>query len=341
MKIKNRRVVNLIIAMLAIFLGIIFYYNSVISNPLNIDGDNIEIEVLDGESFNSVLDNLNEQGILRSKLIIKLKLKLEKQIIILIPGTYNIDKNVSLDELTKKLQLQSSNINQVKVTIPEGFTIELIAARLEENGMFNKDEFVNAVKTYPLPNFVKNDERKKYNLEGFLYPDTYFFNKDTTPNEAIEIMISKFQDILKKVEDETNKVVNDSDIETIIIKASLIEKEAVLDEERPLVASVIENRFKNNMNLAFCSSVNYVVGYDGKELLRNSDISVDSPYNTYINSGLPVGPITNPGEKSILAALEPAETDYLYFLLLKGEGGKQYFSKTAEEHERIKKEQGY
>lgn len=340
-KMKNRRIITLIIAILAVFLGIVFYYNSVISNPLKAKNDNIEIEVLDGETFNSVLDTLDEQEILRNKSMVKIKLKLHKKNIVLIPGTYSINKNISLDDLIEKLQLQNSSINQVKVTIPEGFTIELIAARLEENGMFNKDEFINEVKIYPLPSYVKNDKRKKYNLEGFLYPDTYFFNKDATPTDVIEIMTNKFQEILKVVEDKTSKTINISDIEELIIKASLIEKEAVLDEERPLVASVIENRLKKNMNLGFCSSVNYVVGYDGKELLRNSDISVDSPYNTYINSGLPVGPITNPGEKSILSAVEPAETDYLYFVLLKGQDGKQYFSKTAEEHERIKKEQGY
>ena len=93
--------------------------------------------------------------------MVKIKLKLNKQNIILIPGTYSIDKNISLDELIEKLQMQDLNSNQVKVTIPEGFTIELIAARLEENGMFKKDEFINAVKTYPLPSYVKNDEKKE------------------------------------------------------------------------------------------------------------------------------------------------------------------------------------
>lgn len=340
-KMKNRRIITLIIAMLAVILGVIFYYNSVISNPLKTNKDNIEIEVLEGQTFNSVLDTLDEQEILRSKFVAKIKLKLNKQNIVLIPGTYSINKNISLDGLIEKLQMQNSNSNQVKVTIPEGFTIELIGARLEENGMFKKDEFISSVKTYPVPSFVNNDEKKKYNLEGFLYPDTYFFNKDSTPEEVIEIMINKFQEILKEVEDKTKKTINVSDIEKIITKASLIEKETVLDEERNLVASVIENRLKKNMKLEFCSSVNYVVGYDGKELLRNSDINVDSPYNTYKNIGLPVGPITNPGEKSILAALEPAETDYLFFVLLKGKDGKQYFSKTADEHEKVKKEQGY
>ena len=95
------------------------------------------------------------------------------------------------------------------------------------------------------------------------------------------------------------------------------------------------------MKLEFCSTVNYVVGYDGKELLKNSDIKVDSPYNTYKYPGLPAGPIGNPGKESIIAVLEPADTDYLYFVSLKGQGGRQHFSTTAEEHERVKKEQGY
>jgi len=339
--LKNRKFATVIIVIVAALLGVVFYYNSVINNPLKTDGENIEIEVAQGESFNSILDTLETQGRLKSKLMVKIKLKLNKQDTTLIPGTYKIDDNVSLDELIEKLQVEDLNKNQVKITIPEGFRIELIAERLEQNGMFKKDEFINVVKTYPLPDFVKNDKRKIYNLEGFLYPDTYFFKKDATPSEVIEIMINKFQEILKKVEEKIGKTINAQDIESLITKASLVEKEAVLDKERPLVASVIENRLKKSMKLEFCSSVNYVVGYDGKELLRNSDINVDSPYNTYKNIGLPVGPIASPGEESILAALEPAGTDYLYFVSLVGQGGKQHFSTTLEEHNKVKKEQGY
>lgn len=338
-KLINQKFITAIIVILAIFLGIIFYYNSIINKPLKTDGGNVEIEVLEGESFNSILDTLDKQGILRSKFVVKINLKLNKQNTTLIPGTYSIDNNVSLDELIEKLKVEDLNKNQIKVTIPEGFRIELIAERLEQNGMFKKDEFINAVKTYPLPDFVKNDKRKIYNLEGFLYPDTYFFNKDATPEEVIEIMINKFQEILKKVEDNTGKIINVSEIESTITKASLVEKEAVLDEERPLVASVIENRFKKNMRLEFCSTVNYIPGYEDKKDLSNADIKVDSPYNTYKYSGLPVGPIASPGEESILAVLKPADTEYLYFVSLVGQDGKQHFATTLEEHNKFKLEQ--
>ena len=154
-------------------------------------------------------------------------------------------------------------------------------------------------------------------------------------------MLDNFKVRLKEIEKETGKDIQSSEIEKLIIKASLVEKEAVLDEERAKVASVIENRLKKKMKLEFCSTVNYVVGYDGKELLKNSDIKVDSPYNTYKYSGLPAGPICNPGKESIVAALEPENTNYLFFVSLKNQNGKQYFSTTAEEHERVKKEQGY
>jgi UPF0755 protein len=338
-RVNKKKIATPIIVIVTVFLGVMFYYNSIINNPLKTDGDNIEIEVSEGEAFNSILDDLDEEGYLRSKFVVKLKLKLSKQNTTLIPGTYSIDNNVSLDELIEKLQVEDLNKNQIKVTIPEGFSIELIAKRLEENGLFAKGEFTSAVKTYALPEFVKNNEKKIYNLEGFLYPDTYFFNKDATPKEVIEIMINKFQKTLKNIEDKTGKTISVSDIESIITKASLVEKETILDEERPIVASVIENRFKKNMKLEFCSTVNYVPGYEDKVVLLNEDIRVDSPYNTYKYSGLPVGPIASPGEESILAVLEPAETEYLYFVLLVGQEGKQHFSTTLEEHNKVKLEQ--
>ncbi|MDS0524980.1 endolytic transglycosylase MltG [Clostridium sp. SHJSY1] len=330
-----------IIVVIAIVLGLTYYYKSIISQPLKMNSNTIEIEVDEGESFNSVLEKLDKAGNLRNKYIVKLNLKLTNESVNLFSGKYEVSKNITLEELVKTLQTKDLSKDKVAVSIPEGYSIDNIAKRLEENGLFSKDEFINAVKAYKAPNFVKVDSRKKYNLEGYLYPDTYFFLKGVTPNEVINTMVTNFQEKIKEIATESQKQINDADMETLITKASLVEKETVLDDERPLVASVIENRLKTGMKLEFCSTVNYVIGYEGKELLKESDTKVNSPYNTYQNKGLPIGPITNPGKKSIVAALNPAKTDYLFFVLLKGQDGKQHFSKTLAEHQSVSKQQGY
>ena len=180
--------------------------------------------------------------------------------------------------------------------------------------------------------------RRKYNLEGYLFPDTYFFDKDATPEDVISSMISEFEKTLKKVEEETKVTIKEDEIEKIITIASLVEEEAELDEERDLVSSVIYNRLEKGMKLEFCSTINYAWGEHLPQVL-NKHLEIDSPYNTYKNLGLPVGPITNPGEKSIVAAVKPAKTDYLYFMLLYNQGGKHHFSTTGAEHEKVKKEE--
>ena len=151
-------------------------------------------------------------------------------------------------------------------------------------------------------------------------------------------MISEFEKTLENVEKETGVTIKEEEIEKIMTIASLVEEEAELDEERDLVSSVIYNRLEKGMKLEFCSTINYAWGEHLPQVL-NKHLEIDSPYNTYKNEGLPVGPITNPGEKSIIAAVKPAQTDYLYFMLLYNQGGKHHFSNNGAEHEKVKHEE--
>ena len=335
---KERKIFSVAILIASIVvLSSLYYYFSIVNKPLSID-TSIDVTVDEGEGFNAFLEKLDEKGYLRNKLLVKLNVKINNTDTNIIPGTYTLEKDTSLEELIKTLQTEDLSKNQVSVTIPEGYTIDKIALKLQEAGLCTKDEFIQAVKSYKLPSYVKNNPKKKYNLEGYLYPDTYFFHKDATAEDVITQMLDEFIDNFKKAEEETGVKVNESDIENIVIKASLVEKEAVLNEERPLVASVIENRLKKDMKLEFCSTVNYIIGYD-HEVLTNSDIKIDSPYNTYKYKGLPVGPIASPSYNSIKACLKPAETNYLYFMLLTGQDGKHHFSTTAEEHMRVQAEE--
>lgn len=338
--INIKKLLYFVVGILIIsIMSIGFIFNSVARKPLKINSDNITIEVNKGEGVYTLLERLNNEGIIRNKTLIKINLKLTKQNLNIIPGTYEVSRDITLKELMKLLTTEDISKNQVKVTVKEGYTIDNIADTIQESGLFTKEEFIDGVKKYPLPSYVKVDSNRKYNLEGYLFPDTYFFDDKSDVNSIIKSMLDNFEEKLSKLEKDTGKKINKDDIDTIIIKASLVEKEARLDEERPIIASVINNRISKGMKLEFCSTVNYVIGYEGNEILSYNDLKVDSPYNTYKNVGLPVGPVGSPGYNSIKAVLEPANTDYLYFVLLYGENGKHHFSNNYEEHNRVNIEQ--
>lgn len=336
---KKKLIIILLAIIIVAFVALFLRYNSITNKPLKSDDEIVKIEVADGEGLYNLLEKLNNEGKLKSKFFIKINLKLTAKDTKIVPGSYEVKRDITLEELIKVLETEDLTKNQVKVTVNEGYNIDKIGEVLEEKGLFSKDEFINAVKSYKLPDYVKGNSKEKYNLEGFLFPDTYYFNNNSKPEDVIKVMINKFENVLNSLEKETGKTVDKDKIEELVIKASLIEKEARLDEERPIVASVIENRVKKSMKLEFCSTVNYVIGYEDKEVLSYSDLKVESPYNTYKYSGLPAGAVASPGEKSLKAALKPDNTDYLYFVLLYGQNGKHHFSNNYEEHERVRVEQ--
>ena len=226
----------------------------------------------------------------------------------------------------------------VKVTVPEGYTIEEIAALMEEKELCSKDEFLEAVKNYELPSFVEVNEKRRYNLEGFLYPDTYLIEKGTSANNIIEKMLERFYSVIKEVEKENNIAIKDEDIDNIITIASMIEKEASVDIDRPLISSVIYNRLEKGMKLQLDATVLYALG-EHIDVVFNKHLEVDSPYNTYKYSGLPIGPIASPGIECIKAALLPSDTDYLYYILQKD--GTHYFTDSYDDFLAKKEELGY
>ena len=204
---------------------------------------------------------------------------------------------------------------QIKVTIPEGFTVEDIAKVLYQKGVIkNSKDFILKAQKY----------------EGFLFPDTYFFLKGESVEAVIKKMKSRFYEVLPKdYEDKAEE--KGLTLYQAVILASIVEKEAKFDEDRPLVASVFLNRLKVGMPLQSDATINYVLK-DKKLWLTDKDLKIDSPYNTYTHTGLPPTPICNPGLKSLLAVVNAPKTDYYYFLTTKS--GKAVFEKTLEEHNR-------
>ncbi|WP_238899191.1 endolytic transglycosylase MltG [Clostridium sp. YIM B02500] len=334
-----RKLILLIILFLfVITLTFVISYSSTIRKPLKSTEDSIIIEVKQGEGFYDILDKLDKENKLTNKLLIKVNLAIDKRKVNLTEGIYEINTNSSLEELIKSLENKDGDKDLVKLTIPEGYSIEDIAKSVEDKGICSKDEFIKDVKDYKLPSFVKNNNKKRYNLEGYLYPDTYLIEKGSNANDVIKSMLDRFEDVLKQAEDETKVEISDEDVEKIVTIASMIEREARAPGDRPLISSVIYNRLEKDMKLQIDAAVIYALGYH-VDVVLNKHLEVDSPYNVYKYKGLPVGPIANPGLDCIKAALLPEKTDYLYYIMK--DDGSHYFTNNYEDFLNKKKELGY
>ena len=224
---------------------------------------------------------------------------------------------------------KSNKVDIVKVTIPEGYTYQKIGQTLEKSGLVTEKEFVNEAENWTDNNywFLKGVPNDKHKLDGFLFPATYSFPKNESSKVIINEMLKTFE---RNIEPNKNYITkNKLNIKNIVITASLIEKEAAKDLDRPKIASVIYNRLNKNMPLQIDATILYVIGH--KDKLYNKDLAIKSPYNTYLNKGLPPSPICNPGIKSIDASIHPANTDYLYYVL-NSKTNEHIFSKTYVEH---------
>lgn len=332
-KIVIITVVITFVVIISIFLGA---FKSVIDRPLKINSKE-EIVISEGDSFYSVLNNLKNENKIRNITFIKLYTKIFNNSIEVLPGRYQVDRDITLKELLLTLS-ESSKHNYINFTIPEGYTIDDIAEKLEQQGITSKEKFIEAVLTYPLPDFVKVNSNKRYNLEGYLFPDTYQLQLGIEPTEIVDKLVKRFIEVWNEVVSELKVTIADEDIEEFITIASVIEKEARVDEERPLIASVIKNRLEIGMPLQVDATVIYAHGYHIDTVLYKH-LEIESPYNTYINNGLPIGPISNPGVPSIISALKPEKTDYLYYLLETEKS--HYFTNDYDDFLRRKDELGY
>lgn len=275
------------------------------------------IEIKKGQSVSKSLSSLS----VSTNPMFKLYLKLHNQGKNIKAGYYELKGDYSIISLINTFEAGSDK--SYNFTIPEGYTVEQIVNKLVKEGKINKEKFYEALKNikdfpYPTPNG---------NFEGYFYPDTYsfpdFFNEDDIIRKILSQFLKNFP--IAKYEDK-------EDFYKKLILASIIEREAVKSDEKPLIASVFYNRIKKGMTLASDATVNYVFGFSKKRIYYK-DLKVDSPYNTYKYKGLPPAPIANPDKLSVEAAYNPLETDYLFFVA-KGDG-YHYFSKTYKEHLRF------
>ncbi|KXA14673.1 YceG family protein [Clostridium perfringens] len=330
--------ISIFIILLVINLAVfVVKYNSIKQSPLQYNQADITFKVKEGESLNGLFERLNNENVLRSSFFSKIYIKFNNVEESIKPGTYTVNSDISFQDFLSVLT--DGKVSEAKVTFPEGYTVEDIAKKLEESKVCTKDEFLKVVKEYPLPSYIKPNNERKYELEGFLFPDTYAIPKGTTPKQIIEMMLNRFEGVINEIQSELGITIPKEEYEKYVIVASMVEKEARDDSERAEIASVIYNRLQKGMPLQIDATVLYALG-EHKDTVLYKDLKVDSPYNTYKIKGLPVGPICNPGKPSLLAAIRPAKTDYIYYLL-NPSNNKHYFTNNYEDFLAKKKEFGY
>ena len=333
---KNKRIIRVArIFVIMIIIITIWQCFKIVDTPLKINNEEI-VEVAEGDSFYGILDKLSEEGKIKNKFLVKLYLKICGIKPEVLEGTYKLNKSMTLNEFVNLLT--DSNKDKVYITIPEGYTIDDIAEKLEENNICNSKEFIDSVKNYELPKYISNNPNKRYNLEGFLFPDTYSFNKNENADFIIKTMLNRFEKVWQGIVEDLNISIPEEEIEKKVNVASIIEKEAVVDSERSFISSVIYNRIAIGMPLQIDATVIYSYGYHIEKMYEKY-LEIDSPYNTYMYYGLPIGPISNPGRASLMAALKPKETDYLYYLL--ESENTHYFTDNYDDFLRRKEELGY
>ena len=303
--------IGLLIGLLIVcVLTLKYEYKKIIQHPIK-SGKDVHVTVKNGDTLYSILDDLNQNGTIRNSTIIKFYIKNKEIKVSVHPGKFFVPMDVTVLEFTNILSTVGKDEDIVKVTVPEGLDINNIANLLQEKGIINKEKFIEGCKNYKLPTYIVENENRRFNLEGFLFPATYDFKVGMNGNEIIKIMVDKFYSTINEINKETP--IDMKNLDNIIIMASIIEGEASDKNERDKVASVFFNRLQRDMKLQSCATVLYSLGKH-KEKLYNKDLEVKSPYNTYIVPGFPVGPICSPGKEAIKAAITPAKTKFLYFV---------------------------
>lgn len=327
---KKRLVISALVLIIALVLALSFI--SLARDAFWTDSsDAVLIDIPEGVGISQISVILEEKGVIDHRWAFRAYEKVFRQ------GTYHSGVHKFYKGMSYKEALDSLEIsvhNAVMVTIPEGYEVSQIAQLLEDKEICTKDEFYKATyEDYPDFPYLEDIKRTENNLEGYLFPDTYEFTRGQAAKSVVYAMLRNFHTKVYThyIESGTSK-----SLDEVIIMASIIEREAANDEERGKISSVFYNRLEIGMKLQSCATVQYIIK-ERKKILSNSDIKIDSPYNTYMYEGLPVGPIASPGISSVKAAINPEETDYYYFAAT-ADGSRNVFSKTGEEHMQTVKE---
>lgn len=316
---------GLILLIVVIFsYGVFFHGNR--SGADDGDGQKVYVRIAPGMNAERIASLLKEEGVIDHDLMFRLAAKWSGSDGKFKTGDYQLKKHMENKEVLA--MLVAGQTATLRVTIPEGYGVEQIAKTLAEKGIVKEKDFCRAAEGFKSYDYMTTNKETKYRAEGFLFPDTYEIAGDFTAEDIMKMMVEQFDHELTP-EMRTRAEEMGLTIRQLVILASLVEKEAQVEEDRPIIAQVFLNRIQKEMPLQSCATIQYILG-NPKAELSVEDTKIESPYNTYLHRGLPPGPIANPGIASIKAVLYAEPVPYLYFVADKN--GKHHFSVTYEEH---------
>lgn len=312
-KKKKRATVYIAIFVLVLIIGISQYAQ--LFSPVAIPAGApkaVQVEIPMGSTASEIGKILVNKGIIRSELAFRIATRLGGYQESYRAGLYLLSLGSDLKEIMEEITKGNVYKETVKFTIPEGYELRQIADLLHDKGVLDREDFIKEVEGGIFPHdFIDDIPVRENRLEGYLFPDTYEVFVGETANSIITRMLDRFEDVARDI-GLLGRENADMTMDEMVILASVAEREAGTVEELPFVTAVFQNRLKIGMNLGSCATVQYVLK-ERKPRLSDRDVQIDSPYNTYNRQGLPVGPIASPGSEALKAAMEPADSDYLYF----------------------------
>ncbi len=291
----------------------------------------VTLTIKDGATISEVAEILEENELIGNAFLYTFEAILKGNNKTFKGGTFILNTDMDKAEMTRTLRTTEKAVStDIKITIKEGYTTKDIAEYLEAKEIVTKEEFLEACANGKFNyDFLKDVQERENRLEGYLFPDTYLIAENATSEQIINKMLSRFDEIFD-YEMRNRSEEMGLTIDQVVTMASIIEKEIKVPEEREKAAAVIYNRLDIDMSLQMCSTILYVLD-KRKDFLLDEDLQVQSPYNTYLNTGLPVGPISNPGESCLRAALNPADDKYLYFVVMNEETGEHFFTNSYDD----------
>lgn len=342
--------ISIVVATVSITVSVA--YNKYIK-PVDIEDKTlIEVEVPMGSSVNDIADILYEKNLIRSASVFKLMADFSNKANKMQAGKYELSKSMTIERIIDELLTGRVSVTTISITIREGDDIRKIASRLanEYKMNFTEEEFIKEAKqidkyvdSFPiLSNIPKERYETDFPLEGYLFPDTFYVFADSTPEQIINKLIGEFQ---RKFDDEIQDKAEQMglSVDEVVTLASIIQNEGKY-EDFEKISAVFHNRLKMNMRLESCATVNYVLDKEVSQInITTEDTKIESPYNTYRNGGLPIGPISSPGQDAILAALNPYEeymkdgNKMLFFVLMDPREGLHAFNTNYDDHVRDKR----
>jgi UPF0755 protein len=336
-----RKIYVTILVILVLLAGSYLYVERKINGRASNSDVVQSFNVKEGEGVNPIGSRLEKEGLVSKRIWFEIYIWSRNKESNIVAGTYDLKPNMTIPEIVDTITSGKGKKEDQAVTLIEGWDNNQTGEYLAERGISSKEDFLNEAglvdKYRPYFAFLQ-DLPKNRTLEGYLFPDTYnVIQGKTTPSQLIYRMLLNFD---TKLTDSLKTDIKKSkhSLDDIVIMASIIEKEVPKEEDRKIVSGIFWKRIQQKQPLDSCATIGYILGVSKKQY-SYEDTRIDSPYNTYINRGLPPGPIGNPGISAIMAALYPQDSDYYYFLS-DPVTGETVYSRTLDEHNRAKAEHG-